>query len=285
MQRKQEQAGLIESMFRGLPNFRGKRRIVRYLFQNRIKESKDLVVTGKDGCIYKLPNLSENVALDIFVNGIYEEETYDFLFSRIPTAGVFLDLGANIGSIAIPLCKKRTDIKCIAVEAAPWIFQYLQYNISANGLSERVRAVNKAISDTEGGELPFYSPTEQFGKGSLSPLFTDKAVMIGRTTIDALVREFQLKSVAMIKIDIEGFEYFAFKGGRKLLEPVDAPDIIFEFVDWAEEQTKMEKGSAQLILQQFGYRLFLMEGKSLAPLMNVRREGGAMIFATKHKGL
>ena len=251
------------------------------MFQSRIKESKDVVVKGKWDCIYKLPNLTEVLAQDIFVNGVYEEDTHDFLLQRIPQNGVFLDLGANIGSIAIPLCKKRPDIKCIAVEAAPWIFEYLKYNIAANGLNQNIHPVNKVLSDTSGGQLPFYSPRGQFGKGSLSPVFTDSAIMIDKITIDNLVGEFALEAVETIKIDIEGFEYFAFKGGMNLLQSSKSPDIIFEFVDWAEEQTKMKKGSAQLLLQQWGYDLFLMEGKNLKPIKEVIETGAALLYGTK----
>ena len=31
-----------------------------------------------------------------------------------------------------------------------------------------------------------------------------------------------------------GFEYFAFKGAEKTLQHINAPDIIFEFLDYAE---------------------------------------------------
>jgi FkbM family methyltransferase len=281
MQSSRGDKNLLASFFRGLPDFRGKRRIGRYLFQQQIKEGRDLIVSGKGQCIYKLPNLSDSLALDIFVNGIYEEETHDFLIERIPRGAVFMDLGANIGSIVIPLCKKREDISAMAVEAAPWIYEYLQFNIQANGLDKRIKAINKAISDTDGEPLPFYSPRDQFGKGSLSPVFTDNAIMIDRTTIDSMLTEVAVDGVHMIKIDIEGFEYFAFKGGVELLKSVDAPEIIFEFVDWAEERANLKMGTAQEFLQQLGFKLYLMEGKDLKAIEKPITTGGSLIFATK----
>jgi hypothetical protein len=85
----------------------------------------------------------------------------------------------------------------------------------------------------------------------------------------------------MIKIDIEGFEYFAFQGGKKLLQSQHAPDIILEFVFWAEEQADVEMGAAQRLLQEWGYNLFLMEGNKLIPLEAPLIEGGGLIFASK----
>jgi FkbM family methyltransferase len=281
MRMRQHQSGMLESILRGIPDFRGKRRMAKYLFQSRIKEGKDLLVVGKDDCLYKLPNLSDSLALDIFVNGIYEEDTHDFLLANIRPNSLFLDLGANIGSIAVPLCKKRTDIKCIAVEAAPWIFEYLNYNIRINSLDDRIHTVNKAIAEEEGGKIAFYSPIEKFGKGSLSPLFTDKAIMVDRITINTLLRKFAGREVSTIKIDIEGFEYFAFMGGNEILQCQQAPDIIFEFMFYAEEQAEIEKGAAQKLLMSWGYKLSLMEGRKLVPLENPLTEGGGLIFASK----
>jgi FkbM family methyltransferase len=275
-------AAPLENLFRSLPDFKGKRRLGRYLFKQKIASGADMQVNGKYGCVYKLPHLNEAVAYDIFVNGIYEQETHDFLVKNIPHGSAFLDLGANIGSISIPLCRQRPDINCIGVEAAPWIYEYLQHNITTNGLQNKITCINKALSDREIGELPFYSPRGQFGKGSLSPVFTDTAVMVDTITIDNLLANRRVGNVGMIKIDIEGFEYFAFLGGSKLLQSDKAPDIVFEFVDWAEERANIKKGSAQELLVKWGYKIYDMEeGPGLKAMSQVLTEGSTLLFATK----
>src|SRR5688572_4456064 len=101
---------MLDKLFRALPEFKGKRRLARLLFSDRLKALRDVTVEGKMNCVYLLPNVTENVAFSIFINGIYEESTYNFLVRAIPANGVFLDLGMNIGSITVPLCKKRKDI-------------------------------------------------------------------------------------------------------------------------------------------------------------------------------
>jgi len=136
--------------------------------------------------------------------------------------------------------------------------------------------------DKDAESVPFYSPSEQFGKGSLAPVFTQEAVMVKSLTIDNLVTQHGLSNVDFIKMDIEGFEYFAFKGAELLLKNEDAPVILFEFVDWAEENAGLTKGRAQQLLLDYGYRLFVLtaENKWLnlpKPLTN----GSEMIFATK----
>jgi len=63
--------------------------------------------------------------------------------------------------------------------------------------------------------------------------------------------------VDFIKIDVEGYEYHVFKGAETTLSRPDAPDILFEFVDWAEEKAAgIAIGDAQRILKSYGYRIF-----------------------------
>ena len=97
--------------------------------------------------------------------------------------------------------------------------------------------------------------------------------------------EEQIKTVDLIKIDIEGFEYLAFKGGAKLFNAENAPDIIFEFVDWAEAQAQIcAVGGAQQMLLSYGYHLFSIDKKNeFVPVNEVMINGASMLFATKSK--
>lgn len=270
----------LGKLFRRLPDFKGKRRLSRILFKNLIRSGTNIFVEGEMQCVYELPNIKEAIAFDLFINGIYEKETIEFFVKRTPSSGVFLDLGANIGSITIPLLKKRPDLTCICVEAAPWIFEYLGRNLLSNRLGSTVYSVNKAIWDKSGIQLPFYSPAEQFGKGSLSSVFTKEAIQVETITIGDLLRGRNISRVDMIKIDIEGFEYFAFKGAENLLRQADAPDILFEFVDWAQAMAGVEKGAEQELLRSFGYRIFQLDENGLLEIKNITK-GSRMLFASK----
>jgi len=274
---------LLDKLFRKLPLFKGKQRLARLLLNDSISNKKDFWVKGKNRCEYFIPNLIENIGFEIFINGIYEEETADFLASILPKAGVFLDLGANIGAISIPLIRKRSDIKVICVEAAPWIFNYLQKSLSRNEMREAI-AINKVLFYTDDEEVNFYSPGDKFGKGSLSPVFTDKLVKVKTIKVDSMVKNLELSKIDVIKIDVEGYEYHVFKGALDLLGNSDAPDILFEFADWAEENAKgISIGAAQQILFELGYRIFYFEAdkKEMKELKSPVTKGFFMFFATK----
>lgn len=271
----------LSGVFRLLPSFKGKTRLGRLFFKKSINHATDVEVAGKFGCRYILPNLKEILAFDIFLSGMYEPNTHEFLLQTIPQNAVVLDIGANIGSVCIPLAKRRQDLRFICIEASPFVFEYLQRNIKLNALESRVACINKAISDKDDQSIPFYSAPENFGKGSFSPVFTQKPVMAQTITIDRLMQELNITSINFIKADIEGYEYFAFKGGRELLLKPDAPPVFFEFVDWAEQHANLKAGAAQELLLQYSYQLFLHHNNRLEKLTEVICKESAMLYACK----
>ena len=215
---------ILDNILRRLPDFKGKQRLARLIYGNYIKKAVDISITGSYGCKYYLPNLIETISFELFINGIYEKDTHEFLLKRLPDKAVFLDLGANIGSIAIPICRKRNDLNVICVEASPWVFEFLKKNIALNGLT-KVRLLNKAIFDSDDQEIDFFGPTEKFGKGSFTPHYTDKSVKVATIQVDSLLKANNIAKVDIIKIDIQGFEYYAFKGASKTIASCSTPLI------------------------------------------------------------
>lgn len=277
---------MLKKIFKALPSFKGRHRLARLLFSRSIRNSKDITVAGKYDIKYKLPNIKEDIGFEIFINGIYESEYVKYFTKQIPVNGVFLDLGANIGSICIPLAKQRPDITIIAVEASPRVFGYLKYNVGLNSC-KNIFIENLALSSVDNQELPFYSPEEKFGKGSLSAVYTDKAEYVKTVTLDSLVEKHQLSKVDFIKIDVEGYERTVFEGGNSLLSLIDAPVILFEFADWAENLGKnTSAGDAQIFLSHKGYKLYdFSNPPKLGPETQPRSKGNLMILAVKSNNL
>lgn len=251
---------VLTTVLQSLPDFKGKQRLARLLFGKSLAQKRDVVVKGRHGLQYKLPNCVENIGFEIFINGAYERETSDVIIGRLPKGGVFADIGANIGSIALRVAKKRPDTRTLCVEASPLIFSYLKYNLEINGLTNVV-PVNKALADKDGEVLTFSLDANQFGKGYIggdaAAPDTEEVEMV---RLDTLLQQTGINKPNVIKVDIEGYEYYAFKGAEKLLTSADAPAIVFEFDDWAEKRTPgLKAGAAQQILLDYGYRLYALE--------------------------
>ena len=87
-----------------------------------------------------------------------------------------------------------------------------------------------------------------------------------------------------IKVDVEGYEYFVFKGAADILQKKNSPDILFEFLDWAEAALPdRQAGDAQRLLKGYGYTLYELIGSKLIALPGIITNRSGMLFATKKK--
>lgn len=275
----------LSSFFQRLPLFKGKMRLARVYYKKLIADAEDVIIEAHGNIRYKVPNLRETIGEELFINGYYEKEIISLITENLKEGQAFLDLGANIGAIAIAVAKEKQNNKIYCVEASKRLFDYLVFNIKQNNTFNIV-PINNALSDADDLKLSFYSPVGKFGKGSLSPVFTKEAEIIDSITIDTLLYRKSIKDVGVIKIDVEGYEYYAFKGAEQLLLGNKAPKIIFEFVDWAENQADgIKSGMAQKLLIDYGYKLFLIEkynsGYKLIKANKIIYEGAKMFLATK----
>ncbi len=274
---------MIEKLFRLLGKFKGKQSLARFVFKNKIEKLRDVEVNGKYDCTYILPNIKESIGFEIFIDGIYETENLQLILKNLPQHSIMLDIGANIGSICIPICKLRPDIKAVCIEASSRMYSYLENNCKLNNLNN-ISLINKAVSEIDNAKVNFYSPDDKYGKGSMNNVFTDKAEIVNTITLDKLVADLDYRNIGIIKIDVEGFECSVFNGGKGLLSKDDAPDILFEFLDWAEESTGIYKaGNAQEILFSMGYDLYITNNGKYLKINKPITTGYKMIFATKKK--
>lgn len=275
---------MVATLLRKFNDFKGKQRLSRLIFRSRITNTIDLVIKGKFDCIYKVPNLKEVIGLELFINGVFEENHIELIISKLPKNGVLLDLGANIGSISIPICKLRPDISALCVEASSVMTKYLKWNIEANKL-QNCKVEQKAIWSKSDEKFTFMIPVEQYGKGmiSLDNLSSNYENVLS-VSIDDLYKQYGFEKVDFIKVDIEGFEYFAFRGGASLLKSPQAPDILFEFIAGAESAVKgLESSDAQCILLSYGYHLYKLHKGAMIKLNKPMDSDYSMIFATKKK--
>ena len=272
----------LAKLFRSSPSFKGKKKLARWLFAKSYLSKNNIMILGKHDIQYSMPNCIDSIGFELLVDGIYEKDTIEFMVNNIPKQGVLLDIGSNIGSICLPVTKLRKDITVLCIEASKNIYNHLYHNIDLNRL-RNMEAFHFALSDQNSENVSFYSPTEKFGKGSLAPVFTTNAEYVDTKTLDSFLDELQLTTVDFIKMDVEGFEYAVLKGAATLLTSDDAPDVLFEFVDWAESQAiSGNTGKAQELLMNYGYKLYRLKGNMVPQLIDLPiKDGAAMIFATK----
>jgi len=140
--------------------------------------------------------------------------------------------------------------------------------------------VQCAACDEEGVMLDFNeAPESKFGMGSLGTSFGKPSVQVKGRTLDAILADFGAPDVSVMKVDVEGFEAAVFLGAKKLLKE-QKPIIIFEFCDWAEENSgRFYIGESQEILKNTGYEIFLPNSGDLIFCSDVINSGYANLLA------
>src|ERR1041385_2005079 len=76
--------------------------------------------------------------------------------------GYVIDIGANVGTVCIPLMRENGFQRALAFEPEPHNFNYLTRNIEQNQLGDRVSAFQVALSAND-GEIEFEICPENHG--------------------------------------------------------------------------------------------------------------------------
>ena len=260
-------------LYRSLPWFKGKLRLGKILFKKYIDQSYPVNFKAHGGIHYHLPNTVENLGIELMINGIYEQEIVRFLKDKIPGGIVYFDIGANIGSLGLPVMKSKKNIRYYAFEASPMVFPFLQKNLASNGLRDYV-LVNKLVHKDNQQTMKFYQ-SEWYGKSSLAPTYSQEFVMVDSISMDQYCSAKNIEVIDWMKIDVQGFELYVFEGMQQMLRTGKIKNILFEFEGWAEEAAGLKAGTALNYLKHMGYELADLKGKPW-----VQKKDETMIWAT-----
>ena len=130
---------------------------------------------------------------------------------------ICIDAGANQGIYTIPFAKiAGKKGKVIAIEPMKYAQEILKSNSRINNL-KNIKIIDGVISNEN--KKVILDLTNGVGSASITREFGKKNVLkVVSTTIDDLVKNYDLKKVNFIKMDIEGCEFLALKGAKKTLK-------------------------------------------------------------------
>lgn len=158
----------------------------------------------------------------------YLEGALDYLAARGWFArdgrGTVLDIGANIGMIAIALLRHGWFARAVAFEPAPGNLRLLRHNVVQNGLAERITVIPAALSAAPGEmelELSEYNSGDNRIRESAAggAWHEDRRATVRvpvRRLDDALAEAgVDAADVRLAWVDIQGHEGRLFAGGRR----------------------------------------------------------------------
>jgi FkbM family methyltransferase len=149
-------------------------------------------------------------------------------------AGTFIDIGANIGLVCIPVVE-RTGALGIAFEPEPRNFDFLQRNVARHALGARVECHRTACHATSGQLRLALSPDNLgdhrlHGHGEDNALAERESVAVDTQRLDDVLRGRELPRPIVLKVDAQGSEVSVFAGARETLARAD--HIVSEY--WPE---------------------------------------------------
>lgn len=149
------------------------------------------------------------------------------------SSGLFLDLGANIGTTGIYFLKELTpNLKLLAFEPDAENFKLLRVNLILNDLLEKSTVVNCGLGAADGEETMYQLASNPGMNGMFTNLIAPNipSETIKIIPLDKYFAENNLdaEDVKYIWIDTEGFEAQVLLGAQNILRKNPAP-IFMEF--------------------------------------------------------
>lgn len=154
--------------------------------------------------------------------GLEREGLAAFLFVLRPNDVVW-DIGSSVGLFAVHAASRVKSV--VAFEPDPVTFETLCANVALNGMTNRVTTIQAAIGACA-GTLELQSD----GDRGRSPSLADIGLHHGSVSVDVRSIDDMIRAGSpvpnVLKIDIEGGEYDALRGGSEFLKSEQRPRLI-----------------------------------------------------------
>jgi len=165
--------------------------------------------------------------MDLYNEPFYEQWMLTNIQKLPYRKGVWLDIGAHVGNHTIFFSNHCQADEVWAYEPTPSTFAILEQNVN-NNPGNVVRLFNCAVGAKKG-----YCTVKESKNGSGKNSITKSK---GKTKLE-IVGDISA-SVALIKIDVEGFEFEVLKGAMPVIER-DFPELFVETFEPMEKVLEM----------------------------------------------
>lgn len=209
-------------------------------------------------------SLDKQVDKEIFME-IFESETQNFYAEIVKKGMVIFDIGANKGLYSLIAASKiEPDGKIVSFEPAPKAYDALVSNILLNNFTT-IYPFKVGIADKQGEVIFNICKDDAYNSIGNNPLKPIKEKQVIKTiSIDEFCESQNIDKIDLMKIDTEGAEELAIKGGIKTLSKDNGPLIICEYNSKTDYGIANSTGMFNL-LKKMGYSIFQLKSGQLLP--------------------
>ena len=170
----------------------------------------DLILEGAALRCFLTDNISERGF--VFMPWRFDFDERAFLLSHLPSDGVFVDVGANVGiysCLALTVLKDKGRV--VAIEPNPPVAERLAFNLAAtanhNHSRCQITSLQKGVSN-QAGSFSLFLDQSNLGASSLKG-GGETEIQITCLPLLDLLSDNDIKHVDAMKVDIEGAEDLA----------------------------------------------------------------------------
>jgi FkbM family methyltransferase len=193
------------------------------------------------------------------INDLEQRAEFESFVAYCHRGMLLFDLGASYGLFSLAAAK--FDGSAVAVDPSPIAIRMITRQLDFNQARENIRLVKAAFSDVNGSLNMLSSGV--FSEGYLR-FVTGRShrelTSVGAITIDKLASDFG--SPTHIKIDVEGYEAAALRGGRETFTR-SSPLLFLELHNELVIADGRNPNEALDELQSLGYETLALDGSSL----------------------
>lgn len=192
----------------------------------------------------------------LMINGIYDPKSVNMMFRLIDSEDVVLDIGANCGSMGIPMLARLDKYGAyVGIEPGPELFERLKVNCQLNTdlIESEIHLLNFGIGSEPGKLFWEMDKGDNYGNASFVDYQTEHVIEVHK--LDSVIDKLNLRSVDFIKIDVEGMEADILQSASKTIKTYH-PTILFESWINKENAKNCITNRCMAILEGFGYQFF-----------------------------
>lgn len=227
---------------------------------------------------------SASGSLTVYVN-LPEYHEMHAVLAWLGAQDTFIDVGANIGDYSLLAATKISTGQIYSFEPLPVPLERFRENIALNNFQNRISVDNKVVTNRL-GSVGFESKTTSEESGIAHQSSDDKQVAyFPAITLDAFLKSKSLRSVKLIKIDVEGAELAVLQGAQQALQSGVFKIILIELNSRCRDYGTTQMAAFQM-LEQYAYQVCRFTAEhELAKLHQADIQGETMNVVAVHSSI